>query len=344
VVGGVTKTTKQLAEERYERETLLSALRLRGEEQEELFALARSRRENSFPSREVEVRSVIEISNICQQRCRYCRIGANGMSFLYTVGHDSFLQIVDALHARGRRNLLIQSGENTAQGFVEHVSRCVFDLKQRYPDINVVLNLGTLSRWQYVQLKGSGADRCILKFETSNADIFRHLKPNARFQERVQRIRDLAELGFGVGSGNIVGLPGQTTRDIVEDLLLLREFDLVMASASVFIPGRGTEFEDHPPGDLDETLNVMALIRIMSPHLRIPSTSSLEKIRPGGQLRGLLAGANTVTIHDGTPASVVSQYPIYSSDRFTPDEEHLREIVSRASLKMEHGTRSWGGA
>jgi biotin synthase len=330
----LTQTIDQLAAGCTERGTLRAALLATGTEQEQLFALARSRRDAAFPDGRVEVRSVIEISNICGQRCRYCRIGAGEITFQYTLGHDAVLEIVDALYARGRRNLLIQSGENPSQGFVDHVSRCIFDLKQRYADLELILNLGTLSRRQYQQLRDSGAGRCILKFETSNPTLFRHLKPRACLEDRLDRIRDLAELGFGVGSGNIVGLPGQTVDDLVEDLVLLEELTLTMASASVFIPGKGTEFEGHAPGDLDQALNMMALIRVMNPQRRIPSTSSLERVGAGGQLRGLLAGANTVTIHDGTPASVVSQYPIYSADRFTPDASFIRQIVAAASLGM----------
>ena len=132
----------------------------------------------------------------------------------------------------------------------------------------------------------------------------------------------------------MIGLPGQTLKDIVNDLKLVGKLGLAMASSSVFVPGEGSVYAGRPMGDLELTLNYMALMRIMYPGLLIPTTSALEKAGKGGQLRGLLAGANTVTVHDGTPAGTKKNFPIYSLERFTPDEKHIRAIVARAGLKL----------
>ena len=334
MVGAMERIIDRLADGDFCCEVLEDALRLDGEEQDALFALARTRRDERFPFGSVEVRSVLEISNYCRQRCGYCGIGAHGSRFLYTIDFDSFMETVERLYRRGRRHLLIQSGENRNQQYIEHTCRCISEAQRSFPDLCLTLNLGNLSKRQYYQLRSAGAARYILKFETSNRGLYRKLKPRDRLEKRLKCLRDLSELGFRVGSGSIVGLPGQSHADMVQDLELLADLELGMGSASAFIPGKGTEFEDQPAGDLEITLNVMALIRIMNPQLLIPSTTSLEKRAPGGQLRGLVAGANSVTIHDGTPEKLKSEYPIYTTDRFTPDEEHIRDIVVAAGLKL----------
>jgi biotin synthase len=89
-----------------------------------------------------------------------------------------------------------------------------------------------------------------------------------------------------------------------------------------------------PTGDVETTLNFMALLRIKNPAALIPTTSSLEKLKADGQYLGLMAGANTVTIHDGTPQELQHLFPIYDQKRFRPNDHHLCEIVERAGLRL----------
>jgi biotin synthase len=49
---------------------------------------------------------------------------------------------------------------------------------------------------------------------------------------------------------------------------------------------------------------------------------------------GLMAGANTVTIHDGTPDELKALFPIYSVNRFVPKRTYFDAIVQKAGLKM----------
>jgi biotin synthase len=317
--------------------TLKAALQLRGGDQESLFAAARERRDAAFPARQVEMRSVIEISNICFQRCKYCAIGGKERNRAYTIGIDEFVERAQVVYDRGRRVLLVQSGENDAQTFVDHVTSAVGELRQRLPEMVVVLCLGNMSRDQYRQLHDAGARRYILKFETSNERLYASLKPRDTLARRLQCLETLVELGFDVGSGNMVGLPGQTLDDMVEDLVMMGRFKLAMSSCTPFIPGEQSALKDEPMGDVHLALNTMAIARILYPDRLIPTTSSLERALPKGQFVGLMAGANTVTIHDGTPADQKDLFPIYSSHRFAPGEAHLRDVVRQAGLTFAEG-------
>lgn len=277
---------------------------------------------------------MVEVSNVCHQKCNYCSIGSATRDAEYVIGQGDFLEIVGHVQARGRRCLLVQSGENRAPEFVDAVCACVAETRRRFPEVTVILCLGNLSRAQYAALRAAGGDRYILKFETSSPELYRRSKPNDTLEQRLECLHHLEELGFGVGTGNIVGLPGQTPADLVADLRLLGTMSLTMMSCSAFIPGEQTPYRDNPPGDLETTLNYMALMRVLYPDVLIPTTSSLEKVGAHGQYRGLLAGANAVTIHDGTPARLREHFPIYSANRFVPDEAHIMGIVQRAGLKV----------
>jgi biotin synthase len=321
----------------FRREVLASALALRGPQCEGLFALARRERDRCFPQRNVEVRSVIEISNICRQGCRYCNMGKGRKREPYTIDVPLFLNLVTHLYGQGRRVLLLQSGENPVPSFIDLVCECIAASKKRFPHLTLILCLGNLQPEQYQRLRAAGADRYVLKFETSNPVLYSRIKPLDTLETRLHCLEQLIALGYGVGSGNIVGLPDQTLEDIVNDLYLVNRYALTMSSCTAFIPAEDSELRDHPIGDLDLTLNVLALMRIMNPDRLIPTTSALEKVRAGGQLMGLMAGANTVTIHDGTPAPLKALFPIYSVHRFVPNTDYMKNLVEQAGMMMECG-------
>ncbi len=318
----------------YDREILRAALHLRGSEQDALFALARERRDQCFPRRQVEVRSVIEISNVCHQDCSYCNMGRKNKNKTYVMEEECVLELTRHLHEKGRRVLMFQSGEISAPSFVRHVSACVRGIKENFSDMIVILCLGNMKREQYQELRDAGADRYILKFETSNPDHYRRMKPLDTLDKRLECLEALIDAGFGTGSGNITGLPGQTMDDIIGDLELIHRYPLTMSSSTVFIPGEETVLHGEPMGEVDVTLNTMALIRIMNPNRLMPTTSSLDRARKGAQVAGLLAGANTVTIHDGTPDHLKALFPIYSINRITPNIEHMSNIVKQAGMNM----------
>ncbi|MBK1693669.1 hypothetical protein CKO09_02785 [Chromatium weissei] len=320
--------------ENHFREIVKVALHARGKDQQHLFAYARSIRLIGFPDRLAEIRSVIEISNICKQRCNYCNIGYEEIK-KYVISADNLVKIVTFLyHKQKRRVILLQSGENQDDRFVADVIRASGRIKDKMPDIQLIVCIGNLSYAMYRDFWLAGVDRYLLKIEASRPSLYESVKPNDRWIERRRCLDDLMTIGFKVGSGIIVGLPGQSIDDLTADLEFLSKLNLDMVSASVFIPGKNTFYEKSAPGDVETTLNFMALLRITNPFALIPTTSSLEKLKNDGQYLGLMAGANTVTIHDGTPKDLEHLFPIYDQQRFKPNNNHLFEIVDRAGLRF----------
>lgn len=314
---------------------LTEALELTGEAQLQLFELAQQARHIAFPDDEVQVRSVIEISNVCRQKCRYCAIGGKEQKFNYTLDSNAISLLMEYLYNKGRRNILLQSGENVNDAFINDVVDAIGFVKQHHDDLRIILCMGDLSESQYQRLFNAGATDYILKFEASNRDLFSYCKPNDSLENRLECIKQLHKIGYRIGSGNIVGLPKQTLNDLVTDLQLIHELPLSMNSATIFIPAENSAFANEPAGNPIHTLNMMALMRIMNPNRLMPTTSSLEKMIPDGQYLGLQAGANTVTIHDGTPEELQQFFPIYSAKRIRPQIEHFKDILERANLKTD---------
>lgn len=314
---------------------LTEALELTGKAQHQLFELAQQARHVAFPDDEVQVRSVIEISNVCRQKCRYCAIGGKEQKFNYTLDSNAISLLMEYLYNKGRRNILLQSGENVNDAFINDVVKAIDSVKQHHDDLRIILCMGDLSESQYQRLFNAGATDYILKFEASNRNLFSYCKPNDTLENRLECINQLHKIGYRIGSGNIVGLPKQTLNDLVTDLQLIHELPLSMNSATIFIPAENSAFANEPAGNPIHTLNMMALMRIMNPNRLMPTTSSLEKMIPDGQFLGLQAGANTVTIHDGTPEELQQFFPIYSAKRIRPQIEHFKDILERANLKID---------
>lgn len=314
---------------------LIKALELTGEAQYQLFELAQQARRSAFPDNEVQVRSVIEISNVCRQKCRYCAIGGKEQKYNYTLDSNAISLLMEHLYEKGRRNILLQSGENVNDAFINDVVEAIGSVKRRHGDLKIILCMGDLSESQYQRLFNAGASDYILKFEASNKELFSFCKPNDSLENRLECIYKLHKVGYRIGSGNIVGLPKQEMSDLVADLQLIHQLPLSMNSATIFIPAENSAFANEPAGNPVYTLNMMALMRIMNPDRLMPTTSSLEKMIPDGQYLGLLAGANTVTIHDGTPEELQQYFPIYSAKRIRPQIDHFKDILKRANLKID---------
>jgi len=329
------KTVSALEAGEYSDEVLSEALQLKDEAQKELFLLARERRHRFFPDDRAQSRSVIEISNICRQKCRYCSIGGKDQKLNYTLNSAQMEMLMDYLYEKGRRVILLQSGENPSEPFIQEVINAIGKIKEKHNDLRIILCMGDMTRDQYQRLYDAGASDFVLKFEASNEELFKYCKPNDDLSNRLRCIHDLNDIGYRVGSGNIVGLPKQTMQDLVSDLKLVHKLPLGMNSTTIFVPAENSDFAGEPAGDGNTTLNMMAVMRIMNPDRLMPTTSSLEKMIPDGQYLGLMAGANTVTIHDGTPEELQEHFPIYSTHRVRPQTDHFKDILKRAGMSAD---------
>ena len=329
------KAVSALESGEYSDEVLSEALQLKDDAQKELFLVARERRHRFFPDDRAQSRSVIEISNICRQKCRYCSIGGKDQKLNYTLNSAQMEMLMDYLYEKGRRVILLQSGENPSEPFIQEVINAIGKIKEKHNDLRIILCMGDMTRDQYQRLYDAGASDFVLKFEASNEELFKYCKPNDDLSNRLRCIHDLNDIGYRVGSGNIVGLPKQTMQDLVSDLKLVHKLPLGMNSTTIFVPAENSDFAGEPAGDGNTTLNMMAVMRIMNPDRLMPTTSSLEKMIPDGQYLGLMAGANTVTIHDGTPEELQEHFPIYSTHRVRPQIDHFKDILKRAGMSAD---------
>jgi len=315
---------------KFSRQEVLEMLSARGTEQRELFDRARRLRETHFGNR-IVLRGVIEITNLCRVNCTYCPMRRDNTrkNNTFYLEAEEILAAAAQIKAHGIRVVFFQGGEvpQTTSLLAEVIPR-IRELFQG--DVEILLNLGIKSFEEYALLKEKGADSVILKYETSDADL--HLRHREEpLQGRLDCIRSLQSLGYRVGSGTIVGLPGQSLESLAEDVLLSQALELDMSSGSPFLPAPGTPLEDCPSGNLETSLNTIALMRLTLPKALIPSVSALERLQAGGQFRGMQAGANVLTINF-TPDQYYKEYLIYGKDRYRVRLGHVQSILAEAGL------------
>lgn len=269
----------------------------------------------------VHLRGIVEFSNFCRQNCLYCGLRRDNRDVVrYRMDEDAVLAAVHGIRDKGIGTVVLQSGEDPAYTRGD-LCRIVGRIKDE-TGLIVTLSVGERPREDYRAFREAGADRYLLKHETASPDLYRRLRPGCTLEDRLRCLKELRDLGYEVGTGNMVGLPGQTPEILAEDLLLMRSLDTDMMGIGPFIPHPGTPLADEPGGNLAGTLRVLALARLLTRNTNIPATTALGTLHPEGRIRALRAGANVV-MPDFTPESLRARYDIYPGKAAVPDGDVL---------------------
>jgi len=276
----------------------------------------------------VHLRGLLEFSNHCARQCYYCGLRAdNRLIERYRIPADEILACARQAASFGYGTVVLQSGED--YGITsEWLADVVRHIKTE-TGLAVTLSVGERSAAELAAWREAGADRYLLRFETSNAELFRRIHPsrNGQLSDRIAILRTLRQLNYEVGSGVMIGIPGQTYEDLARDLELFRELDLDMIGVGPFLPHPetplGQSLDPLIPGSLDPspsgqvpnselmTYKVLALTRLMCPRANLPSTTALATLnRDSGRELGLMRGANII-MPNLTPPAYRCKYEIY---------------------------------
>lgn len=276
---------------------------------------------------QVYLRGLIEISNICKNDCLYCGIRrSNELAVRYRLSFDDLMECCEHGYSLGFRTFVLQGGEDgyfSDEVLVEWVGA----LAEKFPDCALTLSLGERSRESYEKLYGAGARRYLLRHETATDSHYRKLHPaDMSLQHRLQCLTDLKDIGFQTGCGIMVGSPYQTWEHLLADLRYMQRFDPQMVGIGPFIPANHTPFEHEKPGTLDDTLWMLAVVRLMLPHVLLPATTALATLSTQGREAGLKAGAN-VLMPNLSPLSVRKKYSLYDN-KATLDGEAAENVAA----------------
>lgn len=267
----------------------------------------------------VYMRGLIEFTNYCVKNCEYCGIRAlNKGADRYRLTLEDILECADIGDRLGYKTYVLQGGEDpyfTDERMVEIITK----IKEKYPNNAITLSLGERSYESYEKMFKAGADRYLLRHETASEELYAKLHPGESFASRRECLWNLKKIGYQIGPGFMVGLPGQTNEDLVKDLRFVKELEPQMCGIGPFIPHKDTSLANEKGGTVEKTTTLLALVRLLVPDVLLPSTTALGSIDTQGREKGLKAGGNVV-MPNLSPTSVREKYSLYDGKICTGDE------------------------
>ena len=283
---------------------------------EELFKKADKIRKENVGD-EVHLRGLIEFSNICKQQCKYCGLRSPNKNIQrYRILKDEILEYAKSAVDMGFRTIVLQSGEDEYYD-VDKMTEIIKEIKKL--DVALTLSIGEKTYDEYSEYKKAGADRYLLRIETTDENLYKKMHPNMSLDNRKRCLDDLKKLNYEVGTGCLVGLPEQSIESLADDILFFKEINADMIGIGPFIPHPDTPLKDAFSDNFVLSLKVMALTRIMLPDINIPATTAMETLNPKGRIIALNSGANVV-MPNVTSKEYRKKYEIYPNKICTNED------------------------
>ena len=272
-----------------------------------LFSLADKTREE-YVGDEVHLRGLIEFSNICKRQCKYCGLRCED-KFIdrYRISKENIISYAEHAVNMGYKTIVLQSGEDEYYN-TDLMCEIIAGIKKL--GVALTLSIGEKTYEEYKAFKEAGADRYLIRIETTDKTLYNQMHPNMDFDNRVRCLEDLGRLGYEVGTGCLVGLPNQTIESLADDILFFKEINADMVGIGPFIPHPHTPLKGSASGSFTLALKVMALTRILLKDINIPATTAMETLNPNGRIIALQSGANVV-MPNVTTTEYRAKYEIY---------------------------------
>lgn len=293
-------------------------------ENEALFSEADAIRK-SFLQEFICIHGIIEFSNYCRNNCQYCGISCTNEDLQrYRLSEQEIIATaVKAVKAQGYKMLVLQSGEDIF--FTAEKMAHIIDEIKKQVKVLIFVSVGDRDYDFYKKVKEAGAFAVLYRFETSNETLYEKLHPGQDLATRLKHLQWFRELGYFIATGFLHGLPGQTSQDIVNDILFLQKFQPDMITVGPFLATPKTPLAQAPDARVEETLKIISLCRLLMRETRIPVVSAMETLLPNKAAQlGFLAGANGI-MFNLTPDKYKKNYQIYKNKNKLQDDEILKK-------------------
>lgn len=300
----------------------------------------------------VYYRGLLEFSNICERDCNYCGIRKSNLNVRrFELSKEEIVEIALWCAREGYGSLVLQSGERYDRNFVGFVEDVVKAIKKESISkdlprgLGITLSCGEQNKETYQTWFNAGAHRYLLRIETTNLELFNKIHPaSISLQKRKARLADLKDVGYQVGTGVMIGLPGQSEEDLAKDIEFFKEYDIDMIGMGPYIPHGDTPMKDSRGGSIELSLKMVAAVRISMRNINIAAASALQAIDPMGREKALAFGANII-MPLVTPTRVRRHYQLYDGKPCINEQAaDCRLCLSKRIGRMgrEIGFNEWG--
>lgn len=309
---------------------------------------------SKYIGRKVWFRGIIEFSNICQKDCYYCGIRKSNKSIeRFTMKKEEILAGAEWAYKQNYGSIVLQSGERNDKIFIDLITELVTGIKKLSDGkLGITLSVGEQLFETYKKWFDAGAHRYLLRIETTNRDLYKSLHPsNHTFAKRKECLAFLKEIGYQVGTGVMIGLPGQNIDDLINDILFFRELDIDMIGMGPYIVSPNTptalnvpDFKAIKEHQYLMAIKMIAVTRIFLKDVNIASTTALQALKPYGREMGLKAGANII-MPNVTDTRFRANYQLYEDKPCIDENSDLcMGCLESRILKIDEtiGLGEWG--
>ncbi len=299
-------------------------------------------------------RGIVELSNICSKDCFYCGIRRSNKNVKrFSLVEEQILTAAKWAYENNYGSVVLQSGERNDKAFIDFIERTLNEIKiLSNGELGITISFGEQTYETYKRWFDAGAHRYLLRIETSNPELYRKLHPPDHiFEERLNCLRMIKEIGYQTGTGVMIGLPFQTIDDLVNDLLFFRDFDIDMLGMGPYLVNEDTplakeflDFEEKKDDQYFLGLKMIACARILLKDVNIASTTALQALKYSGREMGLLAGANII-MPNITPMEYREAYQLYDNKPCIDDDSELcLDCLKQRiyGIESEIGYGEWG--
>ena len=343
-----------LEKDDFSKDDLIKLLKTEGEDKLILFKRSAEVKEKYIGNR-VWLRGLIEFSNICGKDCLYCGIRKGNKNLeRYNLSDDEILDAAMFAYESGYASIALQSGELEGAYFTNRIENLLHKIKEiSNGELGITLSVGEQEPEVYKKWFDAGAHRYLLRMETTNPDLYKKIHPDNikhNFQRRYDCLKSLQNIGYQAGTGVMIGLPFQTTEDLANDILFMRDFNIDMAGMGPYIEHADTPLIEHanillPLEERFElTLKMIALLRIMMKDINMVAATALQAIDPIGREKAVKIGANII-MPNITPGKYRDDYKLYANKPCTNDSAGdcrscLETRIALAGSRIIYG--EWG--
>lgn len=307
----------------FNHKTLIKYLQTEGKPQQELFRLAKQIKQDVF-GKQIWLRGIIEFSNICQNDCFYCGIRkGNKKQERFKM---SFKEILDCLKFIDKANygsVVYQSGEVNTDYFKDYLLKIVEITHKKYPQLGITISCGEQDFNFLKQLKQAGVIRYLLRIETANPELYAQLHPKEMsWQKRFRCLKNLQKLNYQVGTGVMVGLPGQTIEDLINDLKFFVDNKFDMFGIGPYVIHKDTPsgrdpktqkwWQENKEKNFNIFLNFLAILRVLLPNVNIAAATACDVFNPLGRIKVLRIAGNVI-MPSVTPKDYRDKYLLYEN-------------------------------
>ena len=298
----------------------------------------------------VWLRGLIEFSNVCRKNCFYCGIRKdNKETDRYDISDDDILSAAMFAWQNKYGSIVLQCGERNDNGFIERVGNLLQLIKSKSNgELGITLSLGEQTEETYKYWRECGAHRYLLRIESSNEELYYQIHPHDavhNFQQRLECLQMLKRTGYQVGTGVMIGLPGQTAEQLADDLLFMQKIEVDMVGMGPYLEHHQTPLYSRRnvlwpvKRRFEVALNMIAALRLLVPDINIAASTALQAIDPMGREKALKVGANII-MPNITPSINRKNYLLYDNKPCT--DEGADDCSSCINVRIEMTGRKVG--